>query len=148
MVESRIGKVKPMEIQLETISDLMAGEEQKIRRLVTETGKYDDNYIVETFRNEIELATKNYNSLKTEQAKISQQLLEVEFTIEQQDHTFKLARKIKSKLLDASFEQKRQIFDLLKVGLLCTMTILESGWKLRVHYLHMVMQLRLIPDGR
>jgi hypothetical protein len=148
MVESRIGKVKPMEMQLETISDLMAGEEQKIRRLVTEIGKYDDNYIVETFRNEIELATKNYSSLKTEQAKISQQLLEVEFTNEQQDHIFKLARKIKSKLLDASFEQKRQIFDLLKVGLLCTMTILESGWKLRVNYLHMMMQLGLIPDGR
>jgi archaellum component FlaC len=118
MIESRAEKVDPKQKQLESIARLMEEEEQKIKRLVTEMGKYDDNFVLVTFRNEIEQATKNYNSLKKEYESISNELHQIELTNEQQDYIMNFAEKIKSRLELANDVEKRAILDILNVKVL------------------------------
>jgi flagellar biosynthesis chaperone FliJ len=81
-------------------------------------GKYDDNFVLVTFRNEIEQATKNYNSLKKEYESISNELHQIELTNEQQDYIMNFAEKIKSRLELANDVEKRAILDILNVKVL------------------------------
>lgn len=103
-----------MQKHLVTIANLIQEEEQRIKRLVTEMGRNDDSFIIQTFQNEIDMITKNYRSLKAEHESVTDLLLQIELTNEQRDQVMEFAKKIRMKLDDVDYDQKRQIFDLLK----------------------------------
>ena len=115
MMEKRSIEAAPKRDRLTILEHLIDDEEKKIRRLISEMGNNYDDVVLDAFRAEIDQATKNHNALKEEHINVKQDLDQVELTTDHKDQIMEFASKIRDRLEDASFEEKRRVMDILDV---------------------------------
>ena len=113
--ESRDDTVKPQQVKLQKLKELIEEESLKIQRLVLELANYNDAIVLDTIRREIHQSTKYREVLETEKLSIEKELSEIELTEDKEELIMDFASEIATKLTSASFENKRRILDLLDV---------------------------------
>ena len=115
MLDRKSKEISPLKKRLSNIDQLIEDENKKIKRLVVEMGNHDNETVLTAFRTEIKQASKNLCALKEEYENINSELENVGITPDQQEQIIQYAIKIKERIGDANYNQKRQIMDILDV---------------------------------
>ena len=115
LVENRKNEVNPKIEKLESIKELITDADTKINRLVTELSKYDDEIVLVAIREKITTISTNREALDEERLRLESELSQIVITEEMEDQIKSLAAKVRTKLPNATYEEKRRIFDMLDV---------------------------------
>jgi chorismate mutase len=115
MINSRANELAPKHNRLGLLDSLVQDEEKRTKRLIRELSYQNDEVVISALRAEIDQSTKAYKALMEERERLVQEIAQSELTGEQYDQVMLFATKIRHKLAEASFEEKRRIMDILEV---------------------------------
>ena len=115
MLENQSREIAPKQQRVNLLEHLIEEEQKRLRRLVSEMSKHDDQIVLSAFRAEIDQATNNSNALTEERDILTQELAHVVLTDDQLDQIMGYASRIRDNLEEAGFEEKRRIMDILDV---------------------------------
>ena len=101
--------------RLEEIDKRIVELETTVSRLVQEMGKTNDQYVVETYRKEIEVASAAREVQIAESEEIRRELEREVFTQDEHEMIKTIAAEISLGLENATYEDKREILDVLGV---------------------------------
>jgi site-specific DNA recombinase len=105
----------PKRERLARVQSLIMKVDRKIERLMSEWGDEEDTTITGALKVEAKRAAKHKRDLENEQERLQVELSTRKISPEIEENILALARDIRSKLEDASFEQKRMLFDMLNL---------------------------------
>ena len=108
-------KIPAKRKNLEAIDKRIADREATVNRLVQEMGKAQDQFIAETYRKEIEDASSARSIQIAEREALSKELQREVFTQNDHDLIISIAADINVGLENATYDDKREILDLLGV---------------------------------
>jgi hypothetical protein len=115
LIENRSIEISPKLNRLKPIEGLIREEETKIKRLINQMSYHDDEMIIAAFRSGLEQASQNNGALIEERNKLADELDHLQGPNDQREQILESAARIRDRIMDATFEQKRRIMDLLEV---------------------------------
>lgn len=124
LIEKREAEVNPKLEELESIKELINDADTKIDRLVSELSKYDDEIVLVAIRDKITTISKNREVLEEGRLRLESELSQIVITEEMEEQIKTLAAKVRTKLPNATYEEKRRILDMLDVQI-----VLDFGYE-------------------
>ena len=114
MADNRELEIERTRRDLEIVDKLMEKNKRTIERLVAEMANQDD-IVLDVFREKIQEATNKKKALEAERIKLSEKIRQVEISEELKDRIKINAAKIRERLPNATYKDKRYLLDVLNV---------------------------------
>jgi len=115
IVVKQEASIESKQKKIETLTEAIDLEENKIQRLVAEFANNTDNFIIESVRKEIDQSNNRREALIADRKEVKTDLLNSEYTPEYEQEIMEMATLISQGIEQASYEEKRHILDLLDV---------------------------------
>ena len=113
MKERERAELEPKRERLESVKQLTAKAESKIKRLAASLGETEDEYTAEAIKGELKTAQKQRQALLTEAKQLEAELSQETLTPEDEAEINRIADLLREKIDGATFAQKRFVLDRL-----------------------------------
>jgi len=115
LVEKRENELEPKMRDLQNLNELVEEADAKITWLVDEMTNHNHEAVVNSMRDKIAEIANQRDALVKERGRILAEVSQVNIPENVREQVHDLARKVRERIPDASFENKRWLLDMLKV---------------------------------
>jgi site-specific DNA recombinase len=105
--------VAPKKARLTVVQESIKNVEARMQRLVTELGTIEEEVIKEMIKKELTQLSKERNAWLSEVTELQQEISKQIITAEQRDEILQIAADIGKRIENATYEQKRRLFELM-----------------------------------
>ena len=116
LVEKREHELEPKMRDLQNLNELVEEAEAKITWLVDEMTNHNHEAVVKSMRDKIGEIANQPDALVKERERVLVEVSQVNIPENVREQVHDLARKVRERIPDASFENKRWLLDMLKVA--------------------------------
>ena len=115
MNKKRAENESPKRNRFNTVSKAVDETKKSIQRLVNEMGNHGNDVVLGAFRNEIDILSKRLDAIMEEHNRLELELSQIDITDDPPDLILSFADSVRERFGNASFEDKRQLLDILDV---------------------------------
>ncbi|MCK5641017.1 MAG: recombinase family protein, partial [Gammaproteobacteria bacterium] len=115
LMEKRRNDLDPKIEKFETFKELLAELDSRTQRLVKELSNNDDEVVLDAIRIQLKEIAKQHDNLESKKIILEVELLNLVIDEETEEQIYELASRVRTRLPNATFEEKKRILELLDV---------------------------------